>query len=256
MRTPIVAGNWKMNPADVASATQLADAVRAAVDGVEAVERIVCPPFVALAPVAEAVRGSRTRVAAQNMHPEAKGAFTGEVAASMLAGLCGHVVLGHSERRQLLGESDAFVNAKTRAAIAAGLIPILCVGETLDEREAGRAESVVAAQLEAGLDGVAPDDVAAIVVAYEPVWAIGTGRAATPDAAQEMCAAVRARVASIAGDAAADAVRVLYGGSVNPGNAAELAAQPDVDGALVGGASLVADDFAAIVRAFAARAGA
>lgn len=185
------------------------------------------------------------------MHHEAKGAYTGEIAASMLAGLCSFVILGHSERRQLFGETDALVNAKVRAALAARLAPILCVGETLDERDAGLAESAVRRQLAAGLEGVAPSEADNIVVAYEPVWAIGTGRAATPEIAQEMAAVVRDQVAALFGSRAGGAVRVLYGGSVSPANAAGVAAQPDVDGALVGGASLVADDFAAIVRAFA-----
>lgn len=253
MRTPLVAGNWKMNPPTVADAAQLAFDVADAVKGVVGAEVVVCPPFVALAEVDRAVWGTGVGVAAQNMHPEPKGAFTGEVAASMLGGLCARVVLGHSERRKLFGEDDAFINAKVKAALGASLTPILCVGETLDEREAGRAETVVETQLRGGLDGVEPGDVAGLVVAYEPVWAIGTGRAATADTAQEMIAAVRGVVERVAGAGPAEAVRILYGGSVTPANADELAAQPDVDGALVGGASLVAADFAAIVRAFAAR---
>lgn len=252
MRTPLVAGNWKMNPGTVAEAATLASELRAAIEGVEGVTRVVCPPFVALAAVADALRGSDVAVGAQNMHPEAKGAFTGEISASMIAGLCGYVVLGHSERRHLLGEEDSFINAKVKAALGAGLTPILCVGETLAEREAGRAEAVVEAQLQGGLDGVGAGDVARVVIAYEPVWAIGTGRAATSETAQEMIASARRQVARLSGAGIADEAPVLYGGSVNPGNADELAAQPDIDGALVGGASLVPADFAAIVRAFAA----
>ena len=251
MPTPFVAGNWKMNPSSVAEADALASAVARAVAGIEGVARVVCPPSVALQAVAQAVAGSGVEVAAQNMHQEAKGAYTGEIAASMLAGLCYGVILGHSERRQLFGETDAAVNAKVRAALAAQLTPILCVGETLDERDAGLAESTVQRQLEAGLEGVAPGDARTIVVAYEPVWAIGTGRAATPEIAQEMAAAARGKVAALFGSETGAAVRVLYGGSVSPANADGVAAQPDVDGALVGGASLAADDFAAIVRAFA-----
>ena len=251
MPAPLVAGNWKMNPSSVAEAAALASGVARAVVGIEGVARVVCPPSVALQTVAQAVAGSPVEVAAQNMHQEAKGAYTGEISASMLAGLCSGVILGHSERRQLFGETDAAVNAKVRAALAAQLTPILCVGETLDERDACLAESTVQRQLEAGLEGVAPGDARTIVVAYEPVWAIGTGRAATPEIAQEMAAAARGKIAALFGSEAGAAVRVLYGGSVSPANAAGVAAQPDVDGALVGGASLAADDFAAIVRAFA-----
>ena len=251
MPAPFVAGNWKMNPPSVADAAALASGVAQAVAGIEGVARVVCPPSVALQAVAQAVAGSGVEVAAQNMHQEAKGAYTGEIAASMLAGLCSCVILGHSERRQLFGETDAVVNAKVRAALAAQLTPILCVGETLDERDAGLAEATVQRQLEAGLEGVAPSDARTIVVAYEPVWAIGTGRAATPEIAQEMAAAARGKIAVLFGSETSAAVRVLYGGSVSPANAGGVAAQPDVDGALVGGASLAADDFAAIVRAFA-----
>ena len=251
MPAPFVAGNWKMNPPSVAEAAALASDAARAVAGIEGVARVVCPPAVALPAVAQAVAGSPVEVAAQNMHHEAKGAYTGEIAASMLAGLCSYVILGHSERRQLFGETDALVNAKVRSALAARLAPILCVGETLDERDAGLAESAVRRQLAAGLEGVAAGDADSVVVAYEPVWAIGTGRAATPEIAQEMAAVVRDQVAALLGSDAGGAVRVLYGGSVSPANAAGVADQPDVDGALVGGASLVADDFAAIVRAFA-----
>ncbi len=251
MPAPFVAGNWKMNPPAVAEAAALASDAARAVAEIEGVAPVVCPPAVALPAVAQAVAGSPVEVAAQNMHHEAKGAYTGEIAASMLADLCSYVILGHSERRQLFGETDALVNAKVRAALAARLAPILCVGETLDERDAGLAESTVRRQLAAGLEGVAAGEADDIVVAYEPVWAIGTGRAATPEIAQEMAAVVRDQVAALLGSDAGGAVRVLYGGSVSPANAAGVAAQPDVDGALVGGASLVADDFAAIVRAFA-----
>ncbi len=252
MRTPLVGGNWKMNPPDVADAARLASAIRTATEDISGAARLVCPPFVALAAVAEVVRGSGVGVGAQNMHPEAKGAFTGEIAVSMLRELCSHAVIGHSERRHLFGETDAFINAKAKAALGAGITPILCVGETLAEREAGRAEAVVAAQLQNGLDGV---PAAEVVVAYEPVWAIGTGLAATPATAQEMIAFARRTIERIDSPGAAAAALILYGGSVNPANAGELAAQPDIDGALVGGASLVADDFAAIVRDFAARSG-
>lgn len=250
MPTPFVAGNWKMNPASVPDAETLASELVDAIGGIDGVTRVACPPFVALSTVAGALAGSGIGVGAQNAHPEAKGAFTGEVPLGMLTSLCVYVIVGHSERRQLFGETDAFINAKVQAVLTAGLMPILCVGETLDERDSHRAEAVVRRQVSAALAGVDPEHAGNVVIAYEPVWAIGTGRAATPEMAQEMCAVVRSEVGA-ALDADGGIVPVLYGGSVNPGNADSLAAQPDIDGALVGGASLVAADFAAIVRAFA-----
>ena len=253
MATPFVAGNWKMNTT-VAEAAALASELREAIVAVDGVTRVVCPPFVSLTVVAEALAGSSIGVGAQNMHPEPKGAFTGEVSGTMLLGLCTHVILGHSERRHLLGEQDDFINAKVRAALSIGLTPILCVGETLDERDAGQAEAVVERQMMGGLRGLSAEEVGRVVAAYEPVWAIGTGRAATPESAQEMTSAVRSHLARLSDTSTASQVPVLYGGSASPANAAELAAQPDVDGALVGGASLKAGDFAAIVQAFAARA--
>lgn len=240
-----------MNPPSTAEAEALASNLLGAIGAIDGATRVVCPPFVALPAVAGALAGSAIGVGAQNAHPEAKGAFTGEVPLGMLSGLCAYVIVGHSERRQIFGETDAFVNAKVTAVLASGLTPILCVGETLDERDSHRAEAVVRRQVSAGLAGVEPGQTGNIVIAYEPVWAIGTGRAATPDIAQEMSAFVRSEAAASLGADAADATPVLYGGSVNPGNVDSLAAQPDVDGALVGGASLVAQDFAAIVRAFA-----
>ena len=253
MATPLVAGNWKMNTT-VAEAAALASELREAIAAVDGVTRVVCPPFVSLAVVADALAGSSIGVGAQNMHPEPKGAFTGEVSGTMLLGLCTHVIVGHSERRHLLGEQDEFINAKVRAALAVGLTPILCVGETLDERDAGEAEAVVERQMIGGLRGLSAAEVGRVVAAYEPVWAIGTGRAATPESAQEMASAVRSHLVRLSDTSTAGLVPVLYGGSASPANAAELAAQPDVDGALVGGASLKAGDFAAIVQAFAARA--
>lgn len=242
-----------MNPGTLGEALALAAGLRQAVGDIAGAARLVCPPFTAIAAVAEALSGSGVAVGAQNMHPEPKGAFTGEVSASMLTGLCTHVLVGHSERRHLLGETGAFVEAKLAAALRNGLTPVLCVGETLEEREAGRAEVVVGEQLRSGLSGLDSEAVRSVVVAYEPVWAIGTGRAATPEIAQEMSGTVRSQIAAIADGATAEAALILYGGSVSPANADELAAQPDIDGALVGGASLAADDFAAIVRAFAER---
>ena len=252
-RRPIVAGNWKMN-LDRAKARELTAAVAARVGEAGTTELVLCPPAVYL----EAVRttlgaGSPVALGAQNMHDKASGAFTGEVAPAMLVDLgCRYCILGHSERRTLFGETDAVVNAKTKAALAAGLIPIVCVGETLEEREAGRTAAVVTEQVQGSLAGLAPAEIEKVVVAYEPVWAIGTGKVATPQQAQEVHALVRGLLAGLASAAVAAKVRIQYGGSVKPDNAADLAVQPDIDGALVGGASLKADDFLGIARAFGA----
>ena len=239
----LILGNWKMN-------TGLADAVRLAADVVHATQGAaatvgVCPPAVWLEAVAERLRGSAVALGAQNVYPADSGAFTGEVSPQMLAAVgCRYVLCGHSERRALLGEDSAFVARKVAACLAGGLAPVLCVGETLEERDGGDAEALVSDQLEASLAGVeAPGT---LVVAYEPVWAIGTGRTASPEQAQAMHAALRSRLTSRFGDAR---ISLLYGGSVKPDNAAELFGQPDVDGALVGGASLDAEAFAAIVAA-------
>ncbi|MEE8518437.1 MAG: triose-phosphate isomerase [Dehalococcoidia bacterium] len=252
MAIPFVAGNWKMNTT-VSEATGLAEELRAPLDQVSGVTKVVCPPFISLAAVSEVLKGTSIGVGAQNMHPEPKGAFTGEVSGTMLQGICSHVVVGHSERRHVFGEQDEFINSKVKAALALSLTPILCVGETLEEREAGRANAVVERQLTQGLQDLSADDIAKTVVAYEPVWAIGTGKAATPDTAQEMLGEVRQGVARLSNAATAGNVSLLYGGSVNAANAAELAAQKDIDGALVGGASLQPADFVEIARAFAAR---
>jgi len=252
-RRPIVAGNWKMN-LDRAKARELTAAVAARVGEAGTTELVLCPPAVYL----EAVRttlgaGSPVALGAQSMHDKASGAFTGEVAPAMLVDLgCRYCILGHSERRTLFGETDAVVNAKTKAALAAGLIPIVCVGETLEEREAGRTAAVVTEQVQGSLAGLAPAEIEKVVVAYEPVWAIGTGKVATPQQAQEVHALVRGLLAGLASAAVAAKVRIQYGGSVKPDNAADLAVQPDIDGALVGGASLKADDFLGIARAFGA----
>ena len=213
-------------------------------------EVVIAPVFTALKTVAGRLEGSNIHVAGQDCAAEAKhGAHTGEVAADMIkdAG-CSHVIIGHSERRQLYGETDATVNAKTKAAIQAGLTAIVCVGETLSEREAGKAESVVKTQLNAGLEGLTVADTERIIIAYEPVWAIGTGKTATPEQAQEMHGVIRRTVAETHGKGVADAIRILYGGSVKPENISELMSQEDVDGALVGGASLEAESFAKIVN--------
>ncbi len=239
----LILGNWKMN-------TSLAGAVRLASDVVHATQGAsatvgVCPPTVWIEAVAERLRGSAVALGAQNVYPAEAGAFTGEVSPQMLDAVgCRYVLCGHSERRALLGEDSAFVAQKVAACLDAGLAPVLCVGETLEERDAGDAEALVADQLEASLAGVA--SAGALVVAYEPVWAIGTGRTASPEQAQAMHAALRVRLDARFPDAQ---ILLLYGGSVKPDNAAELFRQPDVDGALVGGASLDADAFAAIVAA-------
>jgi triosephosphate isomerase len=241
----LVAGNWKMTLGHADAVGLAAEVVRATATDAAEVGVAVCPPAVWLDAVAERLRDSEVRLGAQNVHPAASGAFTGEVSVSMLDDLgVEYVIVGHSERRQLFGETSAFVAEKVRAAQAAGLAPILCVGETLDERESGDAEAIVLAQLADSLADVESPD---LVVAYEPVWAIGTGRTASPEQAQAMHAAIRGALAERFEEG--EDIEILYGGSVKPDNAAELFAQPDLDGALVGGASLDAASFAAIVAA-------
>jgi triosephosphate isomerase len=245
-RRPLIAGNWKMYKT-VAEATALADAVRR--DCAGEAEVLLCPPFTALAAVAAALRGSPVLLGAQNMHWEDDGAFTGEVSPRMLRDIgCTHVVLGHSERRQLFGETDDGVARKAQAALRHGLTPVVCVGETLGERDANRTMEVVERQTERALRALPPDQVTALVVAYEPVWAIGTGRTATPEQAQEVHAFIRGLVSRSHGEAPSAALRILYGGSVKPENIGSLMAQPDVDGALVGGASLQPASFLKIVH--------
>jgi len=251
-RTPLVAGNWKMN-LDHLEAIALVQQLAYHLEPLdfEAVEVAVLPPFTDLRSIQTLIEGDRLAIAlgAQNCHWEDAGAFTGEVSPPMLARLrCRYVVVGHSERRALFGETDEVVNRKLAAVLRHGMAPILCVGETLEEREAGRAEQVVVAQLTAGLEGVAPASAGELVVAYEPVWAIGTGRTALPEDADAMCGLVRRTLAERLGGDVADGARVLYGGSVKPGNAKVLLTQPEVDGALVGGASIDAEDFAVICR--------
>jgi triosephosphate isomerase len=247
-RKKFVCGNWKMHKT-AAEARALVGELRRLAEGLaDQVEVAVAPPFTALLAAAEALEGSRIALAAQDVHWEAQGAFTGEVSAPMLAEAgCRHVIVGHSERRQLFGEDDETVRKKAGAVLAAGMRPIVCVGETLAEREAGRTLEVVSRQVRGGLSGIPSSAMAAVTVAYEPVWAIGTGRTATAAQAQEVHAAIRALLRELCG-ATADQIRIQYGGSVKPDNAAELMAQPDVDGALVGGASLKAADFSQIVK--------
>jgi triosephosphate isomerase len=247
-RTPLIAGNWKMNKT-IAEAEQFIQALLPRVSTADGVDVAICPPFTALSAMVDSTRGSRVQVFAQTMHQAAEGAFTGEVSAAMLAELDVHgVVLGHSERRELFGETDKALALKVPAALDTGLTPLLCVGETEQEREAGDTERKLRHQIQEGLAKVAPDRLAEVVVAYEPIWAIGTGRVAGPDDAQDATAFIRALIGDRAAEQAA-AVRILYGGSVKPENATELLALPDVDGALVGGASLDAESFAAIVAA-------
>jgi triosephosphate isomerase (TIM) len=249
-RVPLVAANWKMHKTR-AQAGEFLDAFLPRAGELGAVEAVVCPPFTALEVAVERCRGSGIRVAAQNMHAAGEGAFTGEVSAPMLADLgVDAVVLGHSERRAQFGETDEALASKVPAALAAGLLPILCVGETEPQRDAGETEDVLRTQLDADLAETGDADLGEVVVAYEPVWAIGTGRTATPDQAQEAIAFLRSRLAA-RDPSVAEAVRILYGGSVKPGNAAELFAAPDIDGGLVGGASLDPGDFAAICEAAA-----
>jgi triosephosphate isomerase len=247
MRTPVLAANWKMiktTHETLAYVRELGTLTKA-VDGVEIV---VAPPFTSLATAAEAARNTNVGIAAQNLYFEREGAFTGEISAGMIkdAG-AGYVIIGHSERRRLFGETDASVNRKTRAAIAAELTPIVCVGETLDERESGQMPAVLDRQIKDGLDGLTADQIGALIIAYEPVWAIGTGKNATPAEADEAHRHIRTRLRAWFGGAAADACRIQYGGSVKPDNIASLIALPDVDGALVGGASLDVRSFFEIV---------
>jgi triosephosphate isomerase (TIM) len=245
-RAPYIAANWKMNKT-VAEAAEFVDALLPRIAATQN-DVVICPPFTALTAVVERRYGTAVKVAAQNMHEEGSGAFTGEVSAPMLVELdVEAVVLGHSERRQYFNETDEALARKVPAALAAGLEPILCVGESEAARDAGETETVLERQLQADLGRIEAGQIADVVIAYEPIWAIGTGRTATPAQAQEVCAFIR-DVLRMRG-AAADNVRILYGGSVKPANAAELLALPDVDGALVGGASLDPEDFAAIVEA-------
>ena len=257
-RRPIIAGNWKMHKTHL-EGIQLTQKLAWSLtsEDTDAVEVAVCPPFTALRAVGTLIDGDRLPIAlgAQNCHPEPEGAYTGEVSAPMLAKLrVRYVIVGHSERRQQFGETDELVNRKARAVLGAGMRPIVCVGETLEQREAGQTAEVVQGQVRGSLAGLPAEQVAGLVVAYEPVWAIGTGRAATAEDAQETIALVRGTIAELAGRAAADELRIQYGGSVKAGNAEELAAKPDIDGALVGGASLDADEFALIVKGSARHA--
>jgi triosephosphate isomerase len=248
MRIPIIAGNWKLFKTS-SEALELVTGIMPLVKDTKGVEIVVAPVFTVLSRVRDLLAGSNVRLSAQNCYWEEEGAFTGEVSPKMLldAG-CSHVIIGHSERRQYFGETDATVNRKIKAAIAAGLTVLFCIGETLAERESGKTFDVLKRQVTGGLEGIPEADLAKLVIAYEPVWAIGTGKTASDEQAQEAHAFIRPELANLYGQAAATAMRILYGGSVKPENIRGLIAQPDIDGALVGGASLKADSFAAIVN--------
>lgn len=247
-RKPIIAGNWKMNKTAV-EARDLAARLGTLVSGVQDRDIVLAPPFTALSTVAEAIKGTNMMLSAQNLFWEDKGAFTGEISAEMLLDLgCKYVIIGHSERRQYFGETDETVNKKVRQALNKGLLPIVCVGELLSEREAGKANEVIERQVTGALKGVTAAEMQKIVVAYEPVWAIGTGKTATPDQANEIHAFIRQKVKSLYSAEVADSLRVQYGGSVTPENVSTLMAMPDIDGALVGGASLKPESFATLVK--------
>jgi len=248
MRKPVIAGNWKMHNT-ISEALDLVRGVKPQVEGVTDVEIIVSPVYTALASVAAELKGSNINVASQNIFWEEKGAFTGEVAPNMITDAgCTHAIIGHSERRQYFGETDQTVNKRVKAALSVGLIPIVCVGETLEERDSGKTIAVVDVQVKGGLVELSAEDIAKIIIAYEPVWAIGTGKTATPDMAEEVHKQIRSVVADISDASIADGTRILYGGSVKPENVDDLMAQPDIDGALVGGAALKVDSFVRLVK--------
>ena len=251
MRKPFIAGNWKMNM-DSESAVALASGLAAELKGVDTVDVAVAPPFVYLQSVAKAISSSNIAAASQNVYFEEKGAFTGETSCGMLKDVCcTYAIIGHSERRHVMGESNELINKKVHATISSGLLPILCVGELLEEREGEKTTAVVTEQIKKGLDGVDAEKVLAVTVAYEPVWAIGTGKTASSDQAQEVHAMIRGLLAEMYSQDIADQIRIQYGGSAKPSNTAELMACPDVDGLLVGGASLKVEDFAAMIKTVA-----
>lgn len=248
MRKPFIAGNWKMHKT-IEEALSLVEALKVELEGVEGCDVAVCPPFVTLPAMREALESSDIALGAQNMHWEEAGAFTGEVSPPMLEGLCEYVIIGHSERRTIFGESDEWVNKKVHAALSHGLKPIICVGENLEQNEAGETEEFVGGQVRAAFEGVTTEQAELITIAYEPIWAIGTGVPAHgEDANQIIGGTVRATVADLYGKRVAEGMRIQYGGSVKPHNVVEFMSQPEIDGALVGGASLKAPDFAEIVR--------
>lgn len=245
MRKPLIAGNWKMNT-NLEEAVALVKAMLPELDSITGVEKVLCPPFISLAAVRELIKKTSIQLGAQNMYFEEKGAYTGEISPLMLVDLCHFVILGHSERRQYFAETDEAINKKVKKAIEFGLNPILCVGENLEDNESGKTEQVITRQTRAGLSGINPTD--RLVIAYEPVWAIGTGRAATGKQANGIIGLIRQIVADLWGNGTAQAVRILYGGSVTSSNVAEFITEPEIDGALVGGASLKANEFVSIVN--------
>lgn len=248
MKKPIIAGNWKMYKT-ISEAEQLVQKVISDLKDFDDVEVVFCPPFTALEAVGRLLKGTHFKLAAQNLHWEIEGAFTGEISPKMLKEIgCDYVIIGHSERRQYFGETDQTVNAKVKAAFGAGINPIICVGETLEERESGQTEVVVKSQTEKALDGVAVEDVSRIIIAYEPIWAIGTGRSSDGVDANRVIGLIRTTVAADFGSTAAANLRIQYGGSVKPGNIREFMDQPEINGALVGGASLDPDSFLQLVR--------
>ncbi len=249
MRVPMIAGNWKMNTT-LAEASALVRELKEGLERIAGVEKVLCPPFISLSLVKELLQGSSIKVGAQNMYFEEQGAYTGEISPLMLCGICEYVILGHSERRQYFGETDEVVNRKVKAALAAELTPILCVGERLEEKEAERTEEVVTRQVTGALQGI--ESLNGMVIAYEPVWAIGTGRAATGKGANATISIIRETVAQLYSEEIAQGIRILYGGSVTAANIAEFIGQHEIDGALVGGASLKAKEFLTIVEQTAA----
>ena len=245
MRVPLIAGNWKMNTT-VGEAIELVNKMRSELDEIDNVDKVLCLPFVSLAAIRELIKGSSIELGAQNIYFEEKGAYTGEISPLMIADLCEFVIIGHSERRQYFGETGEVVNKKIRAALRAGLKPILCIGERLEEKEAGRTREVITEQLGSSLSGI--DNLDGLIIAYEPIWAIGTGRAATGKQANETIAFIRYNTTKLYGKEIAQDLRILYGGSVTADNATEFISQPEIDGALVGGASLKANQFLSIVK--------
>ncbi len=248
MRLPVIAGNWKMNKT-VREAEEFVETVRDELDSIEGVEKVLCPPFTAISAVARLVEGTSIKVGAQDVFWEDKGAYTGEISPVMLKEFCQYVIVGHSERRKYFGETDEQVNRKVKAVLAHGLIPIICVGENLEENEAGLTEEVVTRQVIGTLAGLSPSEAERVVIAYEPVWAIGTGKPATPEGAQAVIGGlIRPLLSELFGKEVAERVRIQYGGSVDSSNISGFVAQPDIDGALVGGASLKPKEFVEIVR--------
>ncbi|MFC2034041.1 triose-phosphate isomerase [Chloroflexota bacterium] len=245
MRVPMIAGNWKMNTT-IDEAVALVSQMRQGLDEIKGVDKLVCPPFVSLAAVRDLIKDSSILLGAQNLYFEEKGAYTGEISPLMLAGLCDFVIIGHSERRQYFGDNGEIVNKKINAALRAGLKPILCVGEKLEENEAGKTREVVSEQLKSSLNGI--DSPSTLVIAYEPIWAIGTGKAATGTQSNDTIGLIRSQIAEIYSSTFAQDIRILYGGSVTADNVVEFMSQTEIDGALVGGASLKADQFVSMVK--------